>query len=398
MGLFNMFSDEGWQADPSKGMLGLLSPSDRFMAAMQAISQMGAQMAQPGQSKGQALASGAAGLGQGLQSGMQGALMQRMLGSKLEDQQRQRTAQDRLGMALRTGGASGADMLRAGGPQAGGQAVNPADILDAYPSAAPAVLASMLPQKPKTPELGATRKFGQGDQEITQEWDGQKWVQLGAGPRWEQAWRDPNYVAAQKDIRAAGKPDVNVQVQTNSQNALYKGMTEGFVKEINDLRSKADSAVSQLQVADTARNLLDSGVITGTGANFRTALHRALATAGVVNPEKVANTEAFVSTMGRQTLDLVKQLGAGSGISNADRDYAEKVAGGNIEMSEQGIRRLLDINDRAARTLIDSYNSKAAPLAQDPNVPAFMRGNLVIKAPESRKPKPSGGMRFLGFE
>lgn len=391
MGLLDLFN-----AAPQTGT-GLLSPQDRLLALFSGLSQAGAAMSQPGLSRGAQFAQGMAGLGQGMQSGMQNALMQNMMGQKLEDQQRQRTAQDRLATSLRTGGAGGADMLRAGGPQGSG-AVNPADILAAYPSAAPAVLAGLMPQKPKMPELGATRKFGQGDQEVTQEWDGQKWVDLGKGPRWEQAWRDPSYVQAQKDIRAAGKPDVNVQVQTNSQNALYKGMTEGFVKEINDLRSKADSAVSQLQVADTARNLLDSGVITGTGANFRTALHRALATAGVVNPEKVANTEAFVSTMGRQTLDLVKQLGAGSGISNADRDYAEKVAGGNIEMSEQGIRRLLDINDRAARTLIDSYNSKAAPLAQDPNVPAFMRGNLVIKAPESRKPKPSGGMRFLGFE
>lgn len=85
MGLLNMFSDEGWQADPSKGMLGLLSPSDRFMAAMQAISHMGAQMAQPGQSRGQALANAGAGLSSGLQSGMQSAITQGLLGQKLQE-------------------------------------------------------------------------------------------------------------------------------------------------------------------------------------------------------------------------------------------------------------------------------------------------------------------------
>lgn len=101
MGLLDMFSDAGWQPDASKGMLGLLSPSDRFMAAMQAISHMGAQMAQPGQSRGQALASGAAGFGQGLQSGMQSALMQQMMGLKLKDAQQQaewkRTLADAFG-------------------------------------------------------------------------------------------------------------------------------------------------------------------------------------------------------------------------------------------------------------------------------------------------------------
>lgn len=370
------------------GMLGLLSPDDRLMAALSALSQAGAAMAQPGQSRGQALASGFGAMGPGMMQGMQNALSQKMFAQRLEDQQRQRTAQDRLGMAMRTGGAGGADMMRAGGPT-GGQGVNPADILEAYPSAAPAVLANMLPSKPAMPKMGDTRKFGQGDQEITQEWDGQQWKQLGAGPRWEQAWRDPGYVDAQKAIRAAGKPDVNVQVQTNSANELYKGMTKGFVDEINDLRGKSDSALNQLQTVNIARDLLDKGVITGTGANFRTTLHRALSTAGLVNGDQVANTEAFVSTMGRQTLELVKQLGAGSGISNADRDYAEKVAGGNIEMSEPGIRRLLDINEKASRNLITRYNDKVKPLLSDSNVPSFMRGNLMIEPPPAYERKPA---------
>ena len=118
MGLLDMFSDAGWQPDASKGMLGLLSPSDRFMAAMQAISHMGAQMAQPGQSRGQALASGAAGFGQGLQSGMQSALMQQMMGLKLKDAQQQAEWKRTLAGAFGGESSSGAGISSAasGGP------------------------------------------------------------------------------------------------------------------------------------------------------------------------------------------------------------------------------------------------------------------------------------------
>ena len=81
-------------APQQSGMIGLLSPDDRFMAAMQALSHMGAQMAQPGQSKGQALASGFGGLGAGLQSGMQNALMQNIMAGNFQQQLQQRKAQE----------------------------------------------------------------------------------------------------------------------------------------------------------------------------------------------------------------------------------------------------------------------------------------------------------------
>lgn len=103
MGLFDFFGGLLGNPTPSgaspgaapqqSGMIGLLSPDDRFMAAMQALSHMGAQMAQPGQSKGQALASGFGGLGAGLQSGMQNALMQNIMLGKVRNEADQRKAQ-----------------------------------------------------------------------------------------------------------------------------------------------------------------------------------------------------------------------------------------------------------------------------------------------------------------
>ena len=161
---------------------------------------------------------------------------------------------------------------------------------------------------------------------------------------------------------------------------------QNVAKNIDSLRDVASTAANSLRTLQVAEDLLNKGVITGTGANFRLGLARALSTAGLTSGEDVANTEAFTSTMGRVTLDLVKQLGAGSSISNADRDYAERVAGGNIIVTEKGMRRLMDINKRAATEVITRYNRQIEPIINDPRTDQAIRSQLLVGMPAQAAP------------
>ena len=68
--------------------------------------------------------------------------------------------------------------------------------------------------------------------------------------------------------------------------------------------------------------------------------------------------------MGRQVADLVKQFGSGTGISDADRAYAEKIAGGNIELTPDAIKRIVALNEKAAKYDINKYNSRKKFLSQ----------------------------------
>ena len=56
---------------------------------------------------------------------------------------------------------------------------------------------------------------------------------------------------------------------------------------------------------------------------------------------------------------LIKQFGAGTGLSDADREYATKMAGGLITVDEKAIRKILDINDKAAQNVIRLHNKRA---------------------------------------
>ncbi|WP_354265391.1 hypothetical protein [Bradyrhizobium sp. JR18.2] len=143
-------------------------------------------------------------------------------------------------------------------------------------------------------------------------------------------------------------------VINNAVNPALKDLSEQF----SGARGDASSAADTIRYVQSARGELDKsgGVITGAGANERLQLQKVGSLLGVTNPEAITNTETFRTQIKPIVLSTVKGLGAGSGISNADREFAEKAAGGDITLDGATIRRVLDITERAARSKIQRYN------------------------------------------
>lgn len=178
-------------------------------------------------------------------------------------------------------------------------------------------------------------------------------------------------------------PAPNINVQMSADKGLATGLAEGVAKDLGTSRGQAQSAVGMLKNADVLKTLLDKGMITGTGADARLVINRALATVGVISPEQVGNTEAFQSTVGKQVLELVKGLGAGTSISNADREFAAKIAGGEISLSEQGIRRILDIGRRAAEESITTHNAGVEKQRGAPGVSESILRHYLVDQPKA---------------
>ena len=57
---------------------------------------------------------------------------------------------------------------------------------------------------------------------------------------------------------------------------------------------------------------------------------------------------------------IIKQFGAGTGLSDADRAYAEQMAAGKISITRAALERILDINDKAAKGVITRHNKVAS--------------------------------------
>ena len=65
---------------------------------------------------------------------------------------------------------------------------------------------------------------------------------------------------------------------------------------------------------------------------------------------------------------VIKQFGAGTGLSNADREYAEKMAGGKVTLDRKALERILDINERAARNAIKYHNERIKNIETEPSL------------------------------
>lgn len=171
----------------------------------------------------------------------------------------------------------------------------------------------------------------------------------------------------------ASRPDTVVNVSNASQPEFYKQIGRGLGDQFIEQRDAANTAVQSLQANAEAMNLLNDGMITGAGANTIVAFGKGLQRLGVdFAPDAIANSEAFVASRAKEVGRLIEMFGAGTGLSDADREFATKAAAGNIEMTEQSIRKIIDINERASRTVIQKYNAMAGKV--DPNASPFPLG------------------------
>jgi len=154
-------------------------------------------------------------------------------------------------------------------------------------------------------------------------------------------------------------------------------------KNVFEMKTDAEGALAGLSSLRESKKLIDSGIITGTGAEWVTSFGNALKTLGWGEMDGVANTQAFMASMGNQVAQIIKQFGAGTGLSDADREYAEKIVGGKITMTEQAIRRLLDMNEKAFKFKIKRYNEVARGIMQSPNAKQLLFPLTQLELPTS---------------
>lgn len=190
------------------------------------------------------------------------------------------------------------------------------------------------------------------DQELAQEWTVQR---ENRRMQWQQD---------QENQRVQNK--ARIDLEQKAPMALIGQRMEAYEKE---LRPKADAARSEITSIHQVRQLLDAGAFTGMGADAQAWASRAAQALGIDwGTDMQANTAALQSAVGNRVLALVKNLGSGAGISNADREYASKIAGGEISVGEPAMRRILEIGERAARAGLKQHDAEVGRLRKVPGV------------------------------
>jgi hypothetical protein len=146
-------------------------------------------------------------------------------------------------------------------------------------------------------------------------------------------------------------PGTNVKVELSTE----KKYGEKFAGNVADsdikLKDAAEAAPQLAETSNRISQILKSGqVFTGTGANIKLQLAKALKVAGGTDNEAIANTETLISSLASQTLANIKSsgLGSGQGFTDKDRDFLQAATAGNITLDNKTLQRLSDLSYRTA--------------------------------------------------
>lgn len=214
-----------------------------------------------------------------------------------------------------------------------------------------------------------TEKFMEMNKPTTQVVDqsGQRQViqipGLGGTPTTVGTYADvplPAAVEAQKS--RIGRAGASQQVVNVSTEKKYGERFGGLIADQDAAKlSAAENAPQAAATADRVMDLIGTGkVITGTGANVRLQLAKALNLAGGTDSEKIRNTEVLVSSLAETTLGAIKSsnLGAGQGFTNADRDFLEKAKAGQLSYDAKSLTELARLSRLAAEKSAESWNTR----------------------------------------
>jgi len=184
--------------------------------------------------------------------------------------------------------------------------------------------------------------------------------------------------------------------QLSAGNEVTKQLTQGFVDTFVELNSLGRDAEKMLEINRASALDLDK-IYTGKLAPVQLALMDIGKTLGVISPEQedaVVATQTFMINRAKQVLPLIKALGSGTAISDKDREFIEKVVAGDISLSLETIKRVIQIENEYATKAISKSNAALERLGAIKGAdidPAVVDG-LYITAPSFSPRDEDGGI------
>jgi hypothetical protein len=180
------------------------------------------------------------------------------------------------------------------------------------------------------------------------------------------------------DKKKAGSTNVTTNVGGGSDKQIFDALDESA--------KEARATAAGLTGLREARTAIQGGAITGAGADQRLALQKVGALVGVADPSKITNTETFRAAIAPQVAAVLKSTVGTANISNTDREFAEKAAGGSITLDEKSITRLMDIMERASVGKLEAHQKKVDKIYSDPEKFGRERALFGVDMPAAPMP------------
>lgn len=193
--------------------------------------------------------------------------------------------------------------------------------------------------------------------------------------------QNPEAFDVAKQLKAAGRPNTQVNVGGGTDKQIFDTMKESA--------TAARSAVTGLRAIREARKAVEGGGIFGAGADVRLGFAKLGALFGG-DPSQITNTETFRSVIAPQVASLMKATVGSTQISNADREFAEKAAGGSITLEPTTIKRLLGIMEKASNVVVSEHTGRLDQVYPDGGNFGRERSLFGVAMPPDEPAEPQG--------
>jgi hypothetical protein len=165
-------------------------------------------------------------------------------------------------------------------------------------------------------------------------------------------------------------------------NQLSVELTKNGVKRFTKISDDAQTAYRTLSVNGDRLKTIDAGVLTGGNLADLTgqALITLAASVGVeLDGTEDAQRAQLLIAQGVESVGaLITLFGAGTGLSDADRKYAQMGAGSELELTVENIRELIKTANRKARDQIKLHETIYNNLKRDNASPASLSLYKVV--------------------
>lgn len=217
-------------------------------------------------------------------------------------------------------------------------------------------------------------------------------------------------VEAKKLIAKSGASNIHNTVSAAApENEYNKKVGGGLAEASLSAVEAAKAAPEVVKNAQSIRSAIKGGAITGTGAEVRQTIQKALETAGLVGEGKAATTQELMSGLGKITLSGIKSsgLGGGNGFTNQDREFLQGAISGTIDSTPANLLRVADISERVARANHAKGSAITNRWAKEPSLKNITQDVVIDQLPPPANPlsptkanaaKLPTGAKFLGFE
>ena len=148
-----------------------------------------------------------------------------------------------------------------------------------------------------------------------------------------------------------------VQKVVDASDKYAEALAEAGVKDVIEQRDKARAARERLAVIDRQLMRIEGGMPTGIMANVDVQLGKVATLIGLPYDPGIQNAETYMMEAASLVREQIKAFGSGTSITDADREYTQRMVGGDITQKAESLEEILKIFRSSAIDTIDRYNS-----------------------------------------